>query len=437
MLTRSRRYLPLVLLALAGILLGWTSRLETEIRSPFPLASTPRFHEALVRHPGPGEAALELAGVAVPRPLDLRRGETLGALLDGLGLTPRDARAAITAAGEHLDVRKIRPGEIGFAYFGSEGEIERLSLRKGNEGWVELASIDNEWRPSWRPLVRHVEERRVDGLLEDALESAIREAGGDPRLAFGMSQVLQWDLDFHRDLRRGDHFTVLYEDVSLDGEPAAPGEIHALVYENRGRAHEAYAWEGGYYDGEGRPLRKMFRRAPLPFSRVTSHFSRRRFHPVLKVNRPHWGVDYGAPVGTPVQVTADGVVTFAGTSGGAGKMVKVRHPNGYLTAYLHLSGFATRSGRKVRQGDVIGYVGSTGLATGPHLDYRVQRHGKWINPLSMESTPAEPIAVQEMPRFLEHRDALRRELGLASEDSRSHGDGELTTARSAMPPVAP
>jgi murein DD-endopeptidase MepM/ murein hydrolase activator NlpD len=227
-----------------------------------------------------------------------------------------------------------------------------------------------------------------------------------------MADVLRWDLDFNRDLRSGDQFQVVYEEISLDGVRDRTGEVVGLAFWNRGRRLEAYRHGGGYYDGEGRPLQKMFLRSPLPFTRVTSRFSHRRFHPVLKTYRPHYGVDYGAPTGTPVRATANGVVQFAAWGKGSGRMVKIRHANDYLTAYLHLSKFGSgiSPGRRVRQGDVIGYVGSTGLATAPHLDYRVQLRGKWIDPLSIKSVPADPISTDAMPAFLASRDALRERL---------------------------
>jgi murein DD-endopeptidase MepM/ murein hydrolase activator NlpD len=160
----------------------------------------------------------------------------------------------------------------------------------------------------------------------------------------------------------------------------------------------------GYYDVEGRALRKQFLRSPLKFSRITSRFSMSRFHPVLKRRLPHYGVDYGAPVGTSVLVTADGTVTFLGRNGGAGRMIRVRHPNGYETHYLHLSRYASgiRKGARVVQGQVIGYVGSSGLSTGPHLDYRVQQNGRWINPLTISSPPTKPLDASRLQRFLAH-----------------------------------
>jgi murein DD-endopeptidase MepM/ murein hydrolase activator NlpD len=186
--------------------------------------------------------------------------------------------------------------------------------------------------------------------------------------------------------------------------------------------------EAGYYDGEGRPLQKMFLRSPLPYSRVTSKFSQHRLHPVLGVFRPHYGVDYGAPTGTPVRVTANGTVVEAGWDGGGGRTVKVRHPNGYLTAYLHLSRFAegVRPGSGVRQGELIGYVGSSGLATAPHLDYRIQLNGRWIDPLSLQLMPAEPVSPLRFAEFRAARDAMRRTLADGGE-SEAPAVAEATT----------
>ena len=212
----------------------------------------------------------------------------------------------------------------------------------------------------------------------------------------------------------GDRFEILYERVYLDGEFHRVGSILALIYENDDRRLEAYRFgdDGGHYDGEGRPLRKLFLRSPLRYSRVTSGFSSRRFHPVLKQYRPHYGIDSGAPAGTPVRVTGSGVVQSAGWDRGGGKTIKVRHPNGYMTAYLHLSRFAQgiQSGKRVGQGEVIGYVGSTGLANGPHLDYRMQRDGRWMNPLTLKSKPAEPIPTQLLQEFESWGDLLRAAL---------------------------
>jgi murein DD-endopeptidase MepM/ murein hydrolase activator NlpD len=388
-----------------------------------------RYLENLAARPGPplrtaAEPEMEIAAAgaagapqgdrAAPRApveLTIKRGETLSATFRGLGLAPGEAHAATEALRRYVDPRRLRPGDQYRAYFGAGAELAAFELALAGRGDVRLARHGDAWNCSWRPYERSVQARSIAGTLEESLDAALRSAGANPELAYKMADVLQWDLDFNRDLQPGDRFEVLYEEVFLDGAPYGLGDVLALTYQaGRRRRLEAYRYgEDAYYGPEGQPLRKMFLRSPLPYSRVTSRFSHRRFHPVLKVYRPHWGVDFGAPTGTPVRVTAGGVVVSAGWDRGGGKTVKVRHPNGYLTAYLHLSRFAKgiRGGTRVAQGEVVGYVGSTGLATAAHLDYRVQRHGRWIDPLTLSGVSAPPIPKAQSAKFEAWRDALR------------------------------
>ena len=403
----------LMAVSAAGVAIA-TWRIEAWLRLSPPAVAVPSYAAFVASKAPSGESALDLDRARVPRLMSLRRGQALGDLLGEQDLGPAQIHALTAALEGHLEVRKLRPGDVGVAYFDPAGALSSLRLDVGREGWVELVRDGAGWASSRHAFERAVSVQSVAGELESLLIDDIVRAGGRPLLAYAMSNVLQWDLDFNRDLRTGDRFRVLYEEVYLDGEFAEIGEILALVYENRGRRFEAYRFgERGHYDAAGRPLQKLFLRSPLPFTRVTSRFSHRRFHPVLKVHRPHYGVDYGAPRGTEVRVTASGVVEFAGVSGGAGKMVKVRHPNGYKTSYLHLSRFARGIGRgkAVSQGDVIGYVGSTGLSTAPHLDYRVQKNGRWLDPLSLKSEPADPIPPDRIAAFLERRDELQAALG--------------------------
>ncbi len=404
-----RLALPLVLVTVALWL--WQSSRQVE-NGALPLPAPPRFDLQQASRPAPGEPLLDLDGVAVPQPFRLRRGETLGGLLMDFGLEPPEAYAAVETLGELVDVRKLRAGEGGLAFFDADGALANVALNLSGKGRAELTRSGSGWTSSWREFERRVSQRAVAGELDGFLEESIAEAGGRRVLAYAMADVLQWDLDFNRDLRLGDRFEAFYEEVHLEGDFHDLGQILALVYENGGRRLEAYRYGGGYYDAEGRPLQKMFLRSPMRFTRVTSRFSHRRFHPILKKHRPHYGVDYGAPRGTPVRVTASGTVTFAGRNGGAGNMVRVRHPNGFETSYLHLSGFGpgVRRGQRVSQGDTIGYVGSTGLSTGPHLDYRVKKDGRWVDPLKLRSEPAEPVPPQEMEAFLAERDRFRQEL---------------------------
>ncbi len=366
----------------------------------------------------PQNGAPIAAPAAVPQHAGvLRRGETLGALLADLGLSGVEAHSVAVAAQRFIDPRQLRTGTAWSALETADGSLRRFDLRLDGRGEVQIERAGEAWNATFREFRRELRVRSVSGALEGALEGSVARSGADGMLAYAMAEVLQWDLDFGRDLQVGDRFRVLFEEVWLEGSYHGLGRILALSYGHQdGKSYEAYrfggAEGGGYYDGEGRPLQKLFLRSPLPFSRVTSRFSHRRFHPILKAFRPHYGVDYGAPTGTAVRATASGTVTFAGWDGGGGRTVKVRHPNEYLTCYLHLAKFASgiRSGARVRQGDLVGYVGATGLATAPHLDYRVQHRGGWIDPMSLASVPAEPLTAIRLNEFRAVRQAMQASL---------------------------
>ena len=383
-------------------------------------------------------AVLDLDATAldqVPFPLEnqIRSGDTLDRVLLRAGVPDSELYQASTAVSEVLDPRRLRARDPVFSMVRSGGELVGISLPRRGQGVVVAERTNGVWSSRYRPYRRVHVRRSVSGELRGALETSIRRAGGPPSLANSMARVLQWDLDFNRDLRVGDRFELLYDELLLDGKVEGVAAIHALRYRNREHWVEAYRFSGDevaegtapeagvavaatapnrYYDGEGQPLRRQFLRSPLPYSRVTSRFSMNRFHPILKRRMPHYGVDYGAPTGTAVRATADGTVVSAGMRGGGGRTVRLRHANGYVTSYLHLSGFAEgiRSGRRVQQGQVVGYVGTSGLSTAPHLDYRVQRNGRWIDPATLVNEAVPPLAEAVLPAFLRHRDALLREL---------------------------
>lgn len=383
----------------------WVWGGEAEARE---ITTAPKFDAAAVRCPLPCAAD---SATTFPLVVTLESGETIDQLLERLGFGATERVELVERLSEHLEIRKVRPGLQVAGYF--EGSApEQLQVEVRRKGRLFLEPSSDGWTSRWHPFVESIQTRQVEGVVEGSLVGALATAGAPIDVAYRMADVLRWDVDFNRDLRTGDRFQVVWEEVYLDGVRDRTGEVVGLAFWNRGRRLEAYRHNGGYYDAEGRPLQKMFLRSPLPFTRVTSRFSHRRFHPVLKTYRPHYGVDYGAPTGTPVRATADGVVSFAAWGKGAGRMVKIRHPNDYVTAYLHLSKFGSgiRPGRRVRQGEVIGYVGSSGLSTAPHLDYRVQLRGKWIDPLSIRSVPADPIPSSAMAEFLQTRDDLRARL---------------------------
>ena len=254
------------------------------------------------------------------------------------------------------------------------------------------------------PLETHVLMKSAE--IRHSLFGATDAAGIPDSVATQLADIFGGDIDFHRDIRKGDRFSVIFESISHLGKMVRTGRILAAEFVNDGRTYRAVWFEGsdgrnGYYTADGKNIRKVFLRSPLEFSRVTSGFSGGRFHPVLKEVRAHRGIDFGAPTGTRVKATGDGVVEFAGRKGGYGNLVVLRHQSQYQTYYGHLSGFAAgiRKGTRVAQGDVIGYVGATGIATGPHLHYEFRVGGVHRNPLAMVLPAAPPLAADQMARF--------------------------------------
>ena len=410
-----RLAIPVVLLGVASSVYLQTRQLERAVASPYPISRAPGFKSALVGLPvweGRGDETLE--GLDLPLEIAFQRGETLGQVLKELGLEPTEAQSMLVKLSQHVNVRRLRPQDRYAALVDDDGRLQDLRVTLDGKGRALVRREGDSWHSSWSEFTEVVETQVIRGVLEGSLESSIRRAGGEAVVAYVMANVLQWDLDFNRDLRLGDRFEVLYEKIYLNGDFHRVGSVLALSYGNDDRLLEAYQFgeDAGHYDGDGRPLRKLFLKSPLRYSRVTSGFSSRRFHPVSKSYRPHYGVDYGAPVGTPVRVTGSGVVQSAGWDRGGGKTVKVRHPNGYLTAYLHLSRFAegVRAGTRVGQGEVIGYVGTTGVSTGAHLDYRMQKGGRWINPQAFKSEPAPPIPPDRLQEFETVRNRWRHAL---------------------------
>lgn len=344
--------------------------------------------------------------VRVTQQTTLASGETLSAVVARLGMGAREATEWFAQAGRHLDLRALPVGLQAEAVLDEEGSVLQLRLTPDWRADVILerqgTAIVGRREP--RPVEREL--RVVRGTIASSLFEAVSAAGETDDLALALADLFQWDLDFHREVQPGDTFSVLCERLQADGRTVGYSPIVAASYTGSGRTFTAFRFapDGappGYYDAQGRALRKLFLRAPLKLSRITSRFSKSRMHPVLGKRLPHWGVDYGAPVGTPVMVTAGGSVSFAGVRGGGGKTVEVRHAGGYVTAYLHLSRYAAgiRPGARVEQGQIIGYVGSTGLSTGPHLDYRVTQGGRYINPLTLGRDPSPPLPEAELPRF--------------------------------------
>lgn len=251
------------------------------------------------------------------------------------------------------------------------------------------------------------------GVIRSSLWNAMIDNHNDPNLANDLSEIYAWTIDFFG-IQKGDYYKVIYESQWVDNKRIGIGKILSAVFNHYGNDYYAFYFEqdakGDYFDEKANSLRRAFLKAPLKFKRISSTFSYSRMHPVLKYRRPHLGVDYAANAGTPVVTIGDGTVTSAEWSGGGGRTVKIKHNGTYSTAYLHLSKFGDgiRSGTRVKQGQVIGYVGSSGLSTGPHLDFRVYRNGQPIDPLKMESPPAEPVKTQNLQNYIPEKDKWMR-----------------------------
>lgn len=337
--------------------------------------------------------------------LTVEDGDTLDAVLSAGGMS-RGAAATLNAQfGKVIDLRRLRPGNLVRFHYDAEHEVDSVEMKVTGWGEVDAVRGTNGFEVTTHEATQREIETTVAANIDTSLYEALRTAGESPQLVQQLVDVFQWDIDFFA-LRKGDAFSLVVKKRYSGADAVGYGPIVAATFTHDGQTFEAFRDEsalghGGYYSRTGTPLRKQFLRAPLQFSRITSTFSNHRFHPLLHYFRPHHGVDYGAPVGTPVMTTADGVVVDARYSGGEGNFVRIRHSSRIETSYLHLSRFAKgiRPGTKVVQGDVIGYVGATGLATGPHLDYRVSDGGTWLDPLKLKSITPDPLRGASLNEF--------------------------------------
>ena len=304
-----------------------------------------------------------------------------------------------------FDVRKIRAGNnyTALCKNDSSKQLQYLIYEDSQSSYVVFDLHDTIHVHTGEKEIK-VTNKTASGLIRSSLWDAMVQCNTDPQLALELSDVYAWTIDFFG-IQKGDYFKVIYEELSVEDKFIGFGRIHSAVFNNEGRDYYAFYFvqenQGDYFDDKGQSLRRTFLKAPLHFKRISSHYSHSRMHPILKVRRPHLGVDYAADYGTPVQTVGDGTVVSAGRDGAAGNMVKIRHNGTYTTAYLHLSKFGPgiRKGTHVKQGDVIGYVGSSGRSTGPHLDFRFYQNGNPVDPLKVQSPPAEPVKASYLSEY--------------------------------------
>ena len=332
----------------------------------------------------------------------VRNGQFFSTLMTSLGLTPSQAYDLTQACGGIFDVKSLRVGNAYRAYYSvNQAEEDSKDLQYVIYERSRTSQVVFKCQPPYvvseiqKPVT--VERRYADVTISNSLWVDMTEAGVSPNLILSLSDIYAWTVDFFG-LQKGDRFRVLYEEKMCDGDVIAVDTVRYAIFTHNGKDYPAVMYnqkDGGniYWNEKGESMRKAFLKAPLKFSRISSGFSYSRRHPVTRKVQPHTGVDYAAPTGTPVMTIGDGVVTSIKYEGAGGNTVRIKHNSVYSTAYLHLSKYAKglKVGQRVRQGDVIGYVGSTGRSTGPHLDFRVWKNGSPINPLKMDSPPAEPL----------------------------------------------
>lgn len=358
----------------------------------------------------------------------IKPGDTLYQILLNNGVQPREVGALIEACKSLPELQKLKAGERLELVFNRDSQLlekvryqdmhgQVLAMGRAGRGWVSSRYT--------KPLV--VTPALGRGTIRDSLYQSALDEKIDFELAMALADIFAWDIDFFVDLRPGDHYAFLYEQRFRDGKLIGNGRITAAHFYNDGTHHRAYYYKvpgktADYYDDRGNSLRKQFLKSPLRYSRISSGFSKRRLHPILKIYRPHPGIDYAAPTGTPVVAVGDGRVISKRWRNGYGRFIAIRHNSRYITTYGHLSRYASKvkKGASVKQGQVIGYVGATGLATGPHLDFRMKKDGRFVNPLKLRFPAARPVpadylsAFQQRVSFLE--DKFAQPLALKEEN---------------------
>jgi murein DD-endopeptidase MepM/ murein hydrolase activator NlpD len=333
------------------------------------------------------------------------------ALLEAMGIHSSMAAQITAAAQPVFNLRQLRAGNqlsVGRSVF---GDLRAVRYRIDKDRVLWIAPQGNAFHSEIETIPSKTKTTGVSGEIHGSLFESIIEAGEKAELAMRLAEIFAYDLDFYTDPRPGDTFRVVVEKKSFaDGSVSCYGRILAAEYDNAGRAFRAVLFHDSsghpaYYTPEGKSMKKAFLHSPLKFAApISSHFSTHRFHPILKQTRPHLGIDYAAPTGTPVQAIGDGRVVWAGPKGGAGNLIEIQHNNGYSTYYMHLSRVLVRSGQRVEQGQRIGLVGMTGLATGPHLDFRIQRAGQFLNFERLPLPPSGPVEKRDWSEFAAARD---------------------------------
>jgi len=376
------------------------------------------------------EDSLEAASRVTPTGVEvlIQRNQSFYDAMRAHSAPHEDIMALVKACKPYRNLRNVQHGDLFRLVSFPDGRIKNLSFDLDIESYLVFTQEGDGYRVLERNYPVEHRISAVSGAIQNSLYASLKTAGAPLSLASKMNDILGWEIDFQRDLRLGDTYRIIYEEIWKQGEFVRTGPILALECVNKSRQYRAFRFvddEGrpGYYTGDGSNLQKQLLRAPLAYSRISSRFSWRRLHPILKRYMPHLGVDYAAPVGTPVRAAGDGKVVEMNRKRGNGRYLKIRHTNStYESYYLHLSRYAPgiKIGKKVRQGQLIGYVGASGYATGPHLDYRIKKNGVFVNPRKVKLPPAEPVAEGNRDAFVALTERYNRTLDYLPGESAPH-----------------
>ena len=363
----------------------------------------------------------------------INNGDSLSSIFSDAGLSASELHAIVHADPKGKQLTKIHPGQSFAFNIDSNSQLQQLRYNKSLTETLFITKDPSSNSYQFEEQVRDYEIKiqRAQVSIQQSLFLDAKNAGMDDNLIMELAILFGWDIDFSLDIRGGDSFDIVYEDLYLDGKKQKNGKILAANFFNQGKRFSAIYYEksggkGAYFTENGASVRKEFTRSPVDFARVSSRFNLRRKHPIMHTIRAHKGVDYAASRGTPIKATGDGKILLAGRKGGYGKTVIVKHGQRYTTLYAHLNSYARgiRSGKRVRQGQIIGYVGSTGMATGPHLHYEFRVNGVHRNPLTVKLPRAVPLKGEEKQHFLVQTSSLRQQL-LAYASQRTLAMNEL------------
>lgn len=337
---------------------------------------------------------------------EIKKNESLHSCLIQEGVPPQTVHQITDALNKVFDMKKSLPGDEFTLLVDPFSSPVSFEYKTGISEKYIVENMGGKLRARVEPVEFTRVVNGLSGVIKSSLWESMISRCQDPELILKFSDIFAWEIDFLTEIRNGDQFRLIFEELWQGGGFVKYGDILAAEYIQSEDAHTAVLYQNSpgrrdYYDLTGGSLRKTLLRSPLHYRRISSRFSYSRFHPVFRKHQPHYGVDYAAPVGTPVSAAGDGVVIFAGRNKGLGKTVKIKHPKGFITSYGHLSGFASgiKKGKRVSQKEVIGYVGLTGVTTGPHLDYRCQKDGRYVNPLRVTVPSVDPLKKEHQADF--------------------------------------